>query len=160
MSYEVNINAKQINDEDKKKYGTVPDGEYVSMMTDYETKSGPKGEYLSASFQIVDGEFKNRKIFDRYFINASPAAVAIAHSKWSAIGISVGIETIKNLDQLLNKPFLMKIGTEKGEGDYPDKNVYKGAKPLKADLTARPAKIEPTPQQLNAKQTGFEDDVF
>jgi len=160
MSYEVNINAKQINDEDKKKFGLIPDGNYTAMMTDYESKSGPKGEYLSATFQIVEGEYKNRKIFDKYFINGSSAAVAIAHSKWSAIAVSVGIENIKNLDQLLNKPFSMAIGFEKGSGGYDDKNVYKGAKPMKANLTARPAKVEQTPQQANATQSGFEDDVF
>lgn len=156
MSYDLgNINAKEVVAEDKAKFGTVPDGKYPVMMTNYEAKQGQKGEYLNAEFQIIEGEYKGRKFFDRYFVNGSDTAIRIAHSKMSAIAVAVGVENLKNLDQIVNKPFTCKVGTEAGTGNYPDKNKFVSAEPLKSGAVApKPVKKPESAPGIDA----FEDD--
>lgn len=157
MSYEININAKQINEEEKAKFGVMPKGKYKTIMCDYESKQGSKGEYLQATFQVVDGEYKNRKFFDRYFLNGSEAAVKIAHGKLSSIAMAVGVENLKNIDQLLNKPFMCSVGIEEGTGDFPDKNKFNGADKLSSGaIPPKPAKAPEAAPGVDV----FEDDLL
>ena len=49
------------------KFSPVPIDDYLSMIVASEqkdTKSGNGGKYLNLTFEIIDGEFKGRKIFD------------------------------------------------------------------------------------------------
>lgn len=153
MSYDLgNINAKEIVAEDKKKFSVMPEGKYPVMMANYEEKQGTKGTYLSAEFQVIDGEYKGRKFFDNYFLNGSETAVRIAHGKLSAIAVAVGVEGLQNLDQIVNKPFTCKVGIEAGTGGYNDKNKF-----LSAETLSKAGAIHPKPVAKPQDDT-FKDD--
>ncbi len=69
-------------------YDPIPAGKYLAVITDSEmksTKSG-NGEYLELTFQIIEGEFKNRNQWARLNLdNPNPKAVQIAQGELSAI---------------------------------------------------------------------------
>ena len=69
-------------------YEALPAGKYLVEISDSEmkpTKAG-NGEMLQLEFTVIDGEFKNRKIWDRLCLrHPNPEAVKIAQANLSAI---------------------------------------------------------------------------
>jgi hypothetical protein len=123
-------------------------------MSDYEAKQGPKGEYLNIKFQVVEGDFKNRCFFDRYFLNGGDVAKRIANSKIASIGVAFGVEMVKNLDQICNKPFTCKVGHEEGTNGYQAKNTFVSAKAKVKTEAKKPEAPKPAAPGIDA----FEDD--
>ncbi len=67
----LNFNAAAV--EPAATYDVLPAGKYLAMAVASElkpTKTG-SGEYLQITFEIIDGQFKGRKIWDRLNIRNS-----------------------------------------------------------------------------------------
>jgi hypothetical protein len=111
-------------------FDIIPDGEYLAMMIDSEekpTKSGD-GKYLQLTWEIVDGEHKGRRLWDRLNVdNKNDTAVKIAMGTLSAICRAVGVMKPKDSSELHEKPCLIKVITEE-RSDKPGvkKNEIKG----------------------------------
>ena len=61
----INFNAETV--EPAASYDVLPKGKYLAMAIASElkaTKTGT-GEYLQITFEVLDGQFKSRKIFER-----------------------------------------------------------------------------------------------
>jgi len=75
-------------------YETLPAGKYLVEITDTElkpTKAGT-GEMLQIEFTVIDGEFKNRKVWDRLCLrHPNRDTVKIAEANLSAICHAVGV---------------------------------------------------------------------
>jgi hypothetical protein len=68
-------------------FEAIPAGKYVTVVTASEmkpTKNG-NGAYLELTFQVIEGEYKNRLLWERLNLdNPNPLTVKIARSELSA----------------------------------------------------------------------------
>lgn len=96
----------------------VPAGKYEVVIVDSEmkdTKTG-NGKYLQLTMQIIDGEYKGRKLWTRLNLNNPSAdAVRIAQGELSAICRAVNVMTLKDTAQIHNLPMIVGVGVEKNK---------------------------------------------
>jgi len=114
----------------------LPVGKYTVIISASErkaTKVVPKpgevqGEYVQYIYTVIDeGEFKNRKLFDRLnLVNATPTAVDMANGKQSAICRAVGVMVPNNTEELHNIPFVVKVAIRPESGEYKATNEVNG----------------------------------
>ncbi len=142
---ELNYNAEEY--EPLGSFEPLPVGEYTVVIESSEKKSAStgKGEYLQFVYNVVDGEFKGRKLFDRLNIeNESEQAQTIARRALSSVCRAVGVMHPKSTEELHDKPFVVKVRIQPAKGEYGPTNrisEYKavGGEPLAAPPTAAPA---------------------
>ena len=108
----------------------LPAGEYRCIIESSDkkpTKAGT-GAYLELVLQVIDGEQKGRKVWDRLNIwNPNADAARIASQTLSAICHAVGIMQPKASEQLHGIPLLVKVAV-KERADRPGEylNEVKG----------------------------------
>jgi len=142
---ELNYNAEEY--EPLGSFEPLPVGEYTVVIESSEKKSAStgKGEYLQFVYNVVDGEFKGRKLFDRLNIeNESEQAQTIARRALSSVCRAVGVMHPKSTEELHDKPFVVKVRIQPAKGENGATNrisEYKavGGEPLAAPPTAAPA---------------------
>lgn len=114
------------------RFEPIPAGKYVAAITASETKptNDGKGEYLAMTFQIIDGDFKNRRLWVNLNLkNKSDEAVKIARGELSAICRAVGVLKPGDSSKLHDIPMQISVKLEKRKdtGDIVNKiNGYKG----------------------------------
>ena len=83
----INFNANEV--EPSTGYDPIPAGKYQAVITESEmkpTRTG-NGQYLQLEFEIIEGEYKNRKVWARLNLeNANADAVRIARADLSERG--------------------------------------------------------------------------
>ena len=125
----------------------LPAGKYLSVITDSEmkpTKAGT-GHYLQLTFQVIDGQFKNRLLWSRLNLdNPNHQAVQIAQGELSAICRAVGVLQPKDSIELHDLPLQVTVKCKKREDTDELTNVVKGYKKRDA-LAATPAASSPAP---------------
>ena len=123
----IDFNAEAI--EPQSDFSPLPVGNYTVVITTSEmkpTKTG-NGQYLQLTLQVVEGEYKNRLIFDRLNIsNANEVAQQIAQKALSSICRAVGVMHPKDSEELHDKPFSVKIGIRPASGEYGESNIVRG----------------------------------
>lgn len=94
----------------------LPAGKYLTVITDSQmkpTKSGT-GHFLELTFQVIDGEFKNRLLWARLNLdNPNRQAVQIAQGELSAICRAVGVLQPKDSVELHNLPLQITVKCKK-----------------------------------------------
>lgn len=107
----------------------LPAGKYLCMAIASElkpTKSGG-GEYLQITFEVLDGTYKGRKIFERLNIrNSNKTAEDIAQRALSALCHAVGVIELDDSDQLHDKPVVLDVAIDPAKGEYSASNRVKG----------------------------------
>ena len=123
----IDFNAEEV--EPQSDFSPLPVGNYTVVITQSEmkpTKTG-NGQYLQLTLQVVEGEYKNRLIFDRLNIqNPNSVAQQIAQKALSSICRAVGVMHPKDSEELHDKPFSVKIGIRPASGEYGESNIVKG----------------------------------
>jgi hypothetical protein len=107
-------------------FAIIPEGTEVRMKCteaeDKETSTG--GEMIAATFVIIEGEHKGRKIWQNFnTVNKSEKAQNFGRRMVAGWARAAGKPNAKNTDQLLEVPFWAKLGIEAGTGQYKDKNT-------------------------------------
>jgi hypothetical protein len=96
----------------------LPAGKYLAVITGSEmkeTKNG-NGNYLELTFQVIDGQYKNRMLWSRLNLdNPNRQAVQIAQGELSAICRAVGVLQPKDSVELHNLPLLVTVKCKKRE---------------------------------------------
>lgn len=114
MAHLNNFNANEV--EPTTDFDPIPAGTYVAVITDSQvkpTKDG-MGEYLELTFQVLEGEYKNRLLWARLCLNHSKEITAkIARGHLSAICRAVGVLTPRDSAELHNLPLVVKVGLKK-----------------------------------------------
>jgi len=143
-------------------YQPLPKGKYLCVATYSEikpTKSG-NGEYLSITFEVVEGEFKGKKVFERLNIrNQNKVAEDIAHRTLSSICRAVGVTKLEDSEQLHDKEIVLDVVIEEGDGKYAAQNKVKAYEaaymhaPAQSapKTTAAPRAQAPAPQAISNK---------
>ena len=126
----------------------LPAGKYVAVITGSEmkpTKSG-NGSFLELTFEIVEGEFKGRKVWERLNLdNPNQLTVKIARAELSAICRAVGVMEPKDSCELHNLPLLITV-KQKTDAEGEVRNEVKGYAKRDGANGAKPAQnANPTP---------------
>lgn len=152
---QLNFDARQVTPDVG--FDTVPAGWYNVMADESEIKPTRQGDgaYLQVRFNIVDGQYANRKLFARFNIrNSNPTAQEIGFKQLSALAHAVGHLTIGDSSELHNRPLKVKVKIRKDkEGQYEDSNEitsYKNINEQVGDAVAG------APAGFAAPQAGFQ----
>ena len=123
----LNFNAETV--EPNAPFEPIPAGVYVAQITDSEIKESKAGhEYLALTFEVLDGEFKGRKLWDNLNLsNPNETTKQIAERTLSSIVRSAfgHPAAIRDSSELHNKPLKVRVVIQKDE-QYGDKNQIKG----------------------------------
>ena len=116
------------------KFDALPEGEYRALITESEVKptKAKDGSLINLKWQILDGPYKNRTVFDRVnWKNSNPTAQTIGRQQLKKIAKAVGApEEFSDTSILHMKPCLIviKVGEYNGEPNNEVKG-YKAALP-------------------------------
>ena len=110
-------------------FDPVPAGKYVAVITESEVKANKagNGSYLQLTFQIVEGEFKNRFLWARLNLdNPNATAVKIARAELSAICRAVGVMAPNDSVELHDLPLVISVKCKKRKDSDEITNEIKG----------------------------------
>ena len=117
----------------------IPAGWYNAAIDQSEmkpTKDG-LGAYLETRFNILDGQYANRKVFTRLNLrNANPVAQEIAYKQLSSICHSVGVIQVADSQQLHGHPLKIKVKVRAATGDYEASNEISAFKNINEQVDA------------------------
>ena len=134
----LNFNAHEV--EPSVAFEAIPAGKYIAVIVDSEmkqTKSG-NGNYLELTFEIIEGEYKGRKVWARLNIdNPNADAVKIAKGELSAICRAVNVMTPNDSADLHNLPLEINVKCKKRDDSDEISNEIKGYA-AKANTAATP----------------------
>lgn len=122
----LSFNATQV--QPQASFDPIPAGKYICQITESEIKStkAGTGQQLVLTWEVLDGEYKGRKVWDRLNIsNPNKQAEQISQAALSAICHAAGVLQLQDSAQLHNKPMRLRVTIEKSEG-YEASNKVKG----------------------------------
>lgn len=129
-------------------FEAIPAGDYVAIATDSEqkpTKAGT-GSYLQITWEIIEGEFKGRKLWSRLNLeNTNVTAVEIAQRELATICRAVGVLQPRDSEELHGKPVTLKVGVEKRKDNDEMTNRIKGYSAVGGNGSATPAPAAAAP---------------
>ena len=115
-------------------FSPIPAGTYVAQVIESEikpTKSGT-GQMMTLRWQILDGTFKGRLVFDRVnIVNQNPEAEKIGQRQLSAVCHATGVLKLQDTSQLHNKPCKIKVKVRQDD-NYGDSNEVSGVEGVAA----------------------------
>ena len=144
-----NLNGFDANTvEPSQSFDPIPTGKYIAMITESElktTKSGA-GQYLQLTFDIIDGQYRGRKLWARLNLNNPNAkTVQIARGELSAICRAVGIMQPRDSAELHNLPLSIKVVCKNRKDTGEIVNEIKGYEKKEAALASPAPSSQSTP---------------
>jgi hypothetical protein len=94
----------------------LPAGKYNVVITDSDIKTNRRGdgEYLQFEFEVIDGDYRSRKLWSRLNTNnPNPDAVRMANADLSAICHAVGVLQPRDTVELHNLPLVVTVRCRK-----------------------------------------------
>jgi hypothetical protein len=138
MAHLNGFNAHEV--EPNAAFDPLPAGKYLAAITASEmkpTKNGD-GSYLELTFEVVEGDFRGRKVWDRLCINHhNTTTVRIARGNLSAICRATGVMQPRDSVELHNIPLLITVKCKKRQDTGELSNEVKGYE-SKASATGQP----------------------
>lgn len=134
-----NFNANTVDPADE--FEAIPAGKYLAVITESETKAtkSGNGSYLKLTFDIIEGEFKGRKLWAQLNLdNPSQEAVRIARGQLSSICRAVGVLTPKDSIELHNLPLVVSV-KQKADADGEVRNEIRAFSRRESLTGAKPA---------------------
>lgn len=109
-------------------FDPLPNGDYRAMIVESAVKEtkDKKGKYLQLNWQILDGDYKGRIVFDRLNVqNPSETAQKIGQEQLSAVCHATGVLKLTSSAQLHNIPVTIKVRVKEEKGYDPQNEVKK-----------------------------------
>jgi len=153
-----NFDASQVAPQQSS--GPLPAGVYLAHIVESDVqplKSG-NGEGLKLTFEIIDGQFKGRKVYENLNIrHTSEDTQRIAQSQLSALCHAVNVIKLMDTAALHFKPVRINVTVREAVGQYKASNNIKGYEAagggIGAPATApTPAPVAETPAWPTAEQ--------
>ena len=136
-------------------FDIVPAGEYTTIIeaSDYTPNKQGTGMILKLTYQIIDGEFKGRKIFENLNLqNENAQAAQIAQRALNSICLAVGVQHVQDSGQLHGIPLILDVSV-KEDPTYGKQNRIKKHIPVSGQTSAPATSGFSQPQQQTAPQT-------
>lgn len=148
-----NLNGFNANEvEPTTAFDPLPAGKYVAAITNSQmkpTKNGD-GSYLEFEFEVLDGDFRGRKVWDRLCINHPNATtVKIARGNLSAICRAVGVMQPRDSVDLHNLPLVITVKCKKRQDTGDITNEVKGYEAKAAAVAASQGQPQQAPVTSN-----------
>ena len=157
-----NFDASQVAPQQS--VGPLPAGTYLAHIIESDVqplKSG-NGEGLKLTFEIIDGQFKGRRVYENLNIrHTSEDTQRIAQSQLSALCHAVNVIKLMDTAALHFKPVRINVTVREAVGQYKASNNIKGYEAAGGGISApatapTPAPVAetpawPTPEQEAAK---------
>lgn len=141
----INFNSSEV--EPSVGIDPIPAGKYLAVIVDSEmkpTRNGA-GQYLELTFEVIEGEYKNRKVWARLNLeNPNSQTVQIARADLSAICRAVNVPTPRDSVELHNLPLVITVRCKKNPESGEISNDIKGYAVRGGSAPAKPA--TPAPQ--------------
>lgn len=121
-------------------FDPIPAGKYLAVITESEVKPNKSGtgSYLQFTFQVIEGEYKNRFLWARLNLdNPNETAVKIARAELSAICRAVGVMAPNDSVELHNLPLVIAVKCKKRPDTGEIVNEIKGYE-KKESLSGKP----------------------
>lgn len=155
-----NFNADEYKDE----YAPLPAGRYTAMIvkSDLQATKAGNGSYLKLEIDIVDGQFKGRKLFENLNLdNPNQQAVNIAKATLANICRAVGVLHPKDSSELHMKPMSVMVSVEPERDGYPASNRIKRWESILTNPTpANPAPATPSTAKPWEKKAEPKEEVI
>lgn len=139
-------------------FDIVPAGEYTTIIeaSDYTPNKQGTGMILKLTYQIIDGEFKGRKIFENLNLqNENAQAAQIAQRALNSICLAVGVQHVQDSAQLHGIPLIIDVSV-KEDPTYGKQNRIKKHLPASgqtsAPATSGFSQTQTAPQGQGAKK--------
>jgi len=150
-----NLSGYDANDyEPSMDFSPIPAGKYRAAIVASEmrdTKRGD-GQYLYLEIEILDGEHKGRKLFDRLnLVNPSEQAEEIAKRQLSSICRACGNMTPDDSGDLHDRPMTVSVGVENRSDTGEPANRVKGYSRPDGDRGAQERPADPAPAPAPAR---------
>lgn len=139
MAYLNNFDANTVDPATS--FDPIPAGKYIAAITGSEMKPTKNctGHYLELSFDILDGQYKGRKVWARLNLdNPNPTTVEIARGQLSAICRAVGVMKPQDSAELHDLLLSIKVVCKKREDTGEMINQIKGYEKQDAALSSAP----------------------
>lgn len=159
MAYIAGFNAA--DHEPHSGFDPIPSGKYLCAITGSEMKMTKHGDarYLELELQVLDGPFRNRRLWDRLNIeNPSERAQSIALGTLSAICRAVGVMAPRDSIELHDRPLLVSVGQERRSDSTEHQNVIRSYAPAPGSDRA-PGTGSPSPEAPSGGGPGGEADA-
>ena len=138
--------------------GPLPAGTYLAHITESDVqplKSG-NGEGLKLTFEIIEGQFKGRRVWENLNIrHANEDTQRIAQSQLSALCHAVNVIKLMDTAALHFKPVKINVTVREAQGMYKASNNIKGYESAGGFIAPSAAPAEtpawPTAEQEAAK---------
>jgi hypothetical protein len=153
-----NFDASQVAPQQSS--GPLPAGVYLAHIVESDVqplKSG-NGEGLKLTFEIIDGQFKGRKVWENLNIrHTSEDTQRIAQSQLSALCHAVNVIKLMDTAALHFKPVRINVTVREAVGQYKASNNIKGYEAAGGGISApatapTPAPVAETPAWPTAEQ--------
>ena len=102
-----------------REFTPLPNGEYIAQIISSERKTLQSGtDALTIAWQIIDGEYKNRQVFENLYLfdPSRPKQTAFNKQKLMFIVKACGLEVMNDTTELHNKPVKITIRTSEYNG--------------------------------------------
>jgi hypothetical protein len=137
-------------------YELLPIGKYRAQIVESEmrvTKNG-MGQFLWVMLDILEGEYKGRKIFDQLnLVNPNPTTVEIAQRALSAICHATGKLQVGDSEELHLVPMTIQVKIRPPKNGYGESNAIAYLPPERGSAPARAARPAAPPAAPPAMQT-------
>jgi hypothetical protein len=132
------------NAEAQEDFSPLPSGDYLAHITDSDMEpfNNSDGEYLALTYTILEGPYKNRKVWANLsLLHPNAQTVQIANRQFSSIREATGVANPRDSQDLHYKPHVIRVefipaGTVQGKNGYvvpKDKNEVKAWKKATPD---------------------------
>lgn len=134
--------------------GPVPAGTYLAQITESsldDLKSG-NGQGLKLTFEILDGQFKGRRVWETLnIVHSNEKTQGIAQSQLSAICHAIGVLKPNDTSELNFKPLKINVTVREAEGNYAARNNIKGYEGASGSMPSHVAATPVAPAANTAK---------
>ncbi len=135
-------------------YDTLPAGKYYAQAISAEikdTKAGD-GKVLTFTFEILDGQFEKRRIWERLnYINPNATTQEIARKSLGRFAHAIGLKAYSSADDFLFQPVIIDVGIRAGTNGYSDSNNVRRYISVDGDSnTSAPAPAAPAGAETRA----------
>ena len=100
------------NAEAQQDFGAIPTGKYLAQIVDSDMKPTKKndGHYLELTYEIVDGEYKGRKLWSRINLdNPNAKTVEIGNRQFASIREATGVKNPRDSNELHYRPHVIRV---------------------------------------------------
>jgi hypothetical protein len=134
-------------------YSAMPPGQYLAEIKNSEIKESSKNadnKYWKLEFQVLEGEYKDRKLWTNLnLINANAQAVEIANKELATICEAAGTPNIDSTEELHGIPMTITVKKTPATASYPEGNNITGYSP--AEGYAKPSAEPSAPKAAKKK---------